>query len=335
MADQKITDVPAVTVAPSGSLIPIADITNGTRAIDIDDLEVQIQTGVVMENDYTPAHSLLVQQSGTGSPSSLSVPNDTILGRLSGGGSDIDALTTTEVRTLINVANGATANSPDATLLNRANHTGTQLAVTISDFSSAVAATAAVTANTAKVTNATHTGDVTGATALTLASVAITGKTSATIASGDSILFSDVSDSGNLKKTTAADLVLSNAPSISGTLDCNNQNIQEVKTATFNGEIDDGNSSTADTIDWGAGNNHRSTLTGNCTYTFTAPAGVGYLSLKLIQDGTGSRTATWPAAVKWPGNTAPTLTTTANRIDIVTFYYDGTSYFGAFLGDYT
>jgi hypothetical protein len=38
-------------------------------------------------------------------------------------------------------------------------------------FNAAVAATPAVTANTAKVTNATHTGDVTGATALTIATV--------------------------------------------------------------------------------------------------------------------------------------------------------------------
>jgi hypothetical protein len=56
----------------------------------------------------------------------------------------------------------------------RAVHTGTQLAATISDFDTAVAANAAVTANTAKVTNATHTGDVTGATALTIAADAVT-----------------------------------------------------------------------------------------------------------------------------------------------------------------
>lgn len=41
-------------------------------------------------------------------------------------------------------------------------------------FEAAVAATPAVTANTAKVTNATHTGDVTGATALTIAADAVT-----------------------------------------------------------------------------------------------------------------------------------------------------------------
>lgn len=49
--------------------------------------------------------------------------------------------TAAEVRTIINVANGATANSSDATLLARANHTGTQLASTISDFAATVRAT--------------------------------------------------------------------------------------------------------------------------------------------------------------------------------------------------
>jgi hypothetical protein len=69
------------------------------------------------------------------------------------------------------VAAGATVNATDAALRDRATHTGTQLAATISDFATAVAATPAVTANTAKVTNATHTGDASGATVLTLATV--------------------------------------------------------------------------------------------------------------------------------------------------------------------
>ncbi len=56
----------------------------------------------------------------------------------------------------------------------RGNHTGTQLASTISDFAATVTANASVTANTAKITNATHTGDVTGTTALTIAANAVT-----------------------------------------------------------------------------------------------------------------------------------------------------------------
>lgn len=46
---------------------------------------------------------------------------------------------TTALQTKLNgIATGATANSPDATLLARGNHTGTQVAATISDFSEAV-----------------------------------------------------------------------------------------------------------------------------------------------------------------------------------------------------
>lgn len=83
----------------------------------------------------------------------------TILGRATAGTGSPEALTATQVRTILNVASGAGIS---------------QLASTISDFATAVSATAAVTANTAKVTNATHTGDVTGATALTIANDAVT-----------------------------------------------------------------------------------------------------------------------------------------------------------------
>jgi hypothetical protein len=42
------------------------------------------------------------------------------------------------------------------------------------------------------------------------------------------------------------------------------------------------------------------------------------MTLVLTQDATGSRSATWPASVKWPGGVAPTLTTTPGKTDIVT-----------------
>ena len=56
------------------------------------------------------------------------------------------------------------------------------------------------------VTNATHTGEVTGATALTVDKTAITGKTAVTAEGTDYVLISDTSDSGNLKKALASDL---------------------------------------------------------------------------------------------------------------------------------
>jgi hypothetical protein len=97
--------------------------------------------------------------------------NNVLLGNDNGAGVDAQELTATEARTLLNVADGATANDTDANLKNRANHTGTQTASTISDFDAEVANNSAVVANTAKVSNATHTGDASGSTTLTLATV--------------------------------------------------------------------------------------------------------------------------------------------------------------------
>lgn len=57
--------------------------------------------GAVMVSAYTPAHSLLVQQTGTGSPSSLSVGVSTLLGRSAGGGSPIAALAAADARAIL------------------------------------------------------------------------------------------------------------------------------------------------------------------------------------------------------------------------------------------
>ena len=38
----------------------------------------------------------------------------------------------------------------------------------------------------------------------------------------------------------------------------------------------------------------------------------------LKQDATGSRTVTWGTNYKFPGGTAPTLTTTADQADVIT-----------------
>jgi hypothetical protein len=75
------------------------------------------------------------------------------------------------------------------------------------------------------------------------------------------------------------------------------------------------------------------TLTGNVTFTFPSvtPSGRSFMIL-LRQDGTGNRTATWPATVRWPGGTAPTITATANRTDKFVFTSDGTNWLGSNAG---
>jgi len=96
-------------------------------------------------------------------------------------------------------------------------------------------------------------------------------------------------------------------------------------------------SGSTDTIDLEDGNVHNVTLTANCTFTFSNPPASGTsgtFTLFLNQDGTGSRTATWPSEVKWAGGTAPTLTTTASRTDILVFTTidAGTIWYGAVSG---
>lgn len=48
-----------------------------------------------------------------------------------------------------------------------------------------------------------------------------------------------------------------------------------------------------------------------------------FISLLIIQDGTGSRTVTWNADYEFTGDTAPTLTTTADKGDLFVFRYNG------------
>ena len=87
------------------------------------------------------------------------------------------------------------------------------------------------------------------------------------------------------------------------------------------------NSSTAITLALTNGTMQIITLTGNATITMpTAAAGKSFI-LFLKQDGTGSRTVTW-STVKWPGGTAPTITSTASKQDIYSFFSDGTNWYG-------
>ena len=69
------------------------------------------------------------------------------------------------------------------------------------------------------------------------------------------------------------------------------------------------------------------TLAGNRTLG-SASSGVAgqFISLLVIQDGTGSRGITWNAAYEFKEDTAPTLTTTASKGDLFVFRYNGSKW---------
>jgi len=66
------------------------------------------------------------------------------------------------------------------------------------------------------------------------------------------------------------------------------------------------------------------TLGGNRTIGLASGGVAGaFISILVIQDGTGSRTVSWNAAYEFAADTAPTLTTTANLGDLFVFRYNG------------
>lgn len=99
---------------------------------------------------------------------------------------------------------------------------------------------------------------------------------------------------------------------------------------------DAGSSGAAKTIDWANGDVQKVTMTGNCTFTFSNPVSGHTYQLRCLQDGTGSRTGTFPATVRGSGGATITLTTTAGKTDYLTFFYDSTAvkYDFTFVGNF-
>jgi hypothetical protein len=86
------------------------------------------------------------------------------------------------------------------------------------------------------------------------------------------------------------------------------------------------------TLDCSAGNVFAVSLNANITtltFTNVPSSGTAFgLTLALTADGT-ARTITWGSAVKWPAGTAPTLTSTNNKVDVfvLTTWDGGTNWY--------
>lgn len=82
------------------------------------------------------------------------------------------------------------------------------------------------------------------------------------------------------------------------------------------------------TINWDTATGQVATVTLGGNRTFNAPTNLvdgGFYSIQIVQDGTGSRTASWNSVFKFTGATAPTLSTDPNAKDYITFRSDGTN----------
>jgi len=74
-------------------------------------------------------------------------------------------------------------------------------------------------------------------------------------------------------------------------------------------------------LDFGAGNNFDITLGGSSTLdTPTTPSGGQTGSITIRQDSVGSRLLSYSGGWQFTGGTAPTLTTTASGVDVLSYY---------------
>jgi hypothetical protein len=119
-------------------------------------------------------------------------------------------------------------------------------------------------------------------------------------------------------ETGSGSLVLAQQPTITAAT---------IAGATTESVFDIGNSGTAITLSLANGTFQRVTLTGNCT--FTMPSAVAGQSFILqVRTGAGGFTGAF-TGVRWSGGVAPIVTTTASRMDIVSFLSDGTNWYGS------
>ena len=153
--------------------------------------------------------------------------------------------------------------------------------------------------------------------------------------------FNMTNDTVNLVDS-AIDVVNDTSPQLGGNLDVNsnsfvstsNGNIQFTPNGTGKILFDNvaysptGTLTDGATINWDTSAIQVAQVTLGGNRTFAAPTNLidgAFYALVIIQDGTGSRTATFNSVFKFAAATAPTLTTTANARDILVFQSNGTN----------
>lgn len=187
-------------------------------------------------------------------------------------------------------------NIPVAQYLNRANHTGTIAHSDVSGLGNAATATIAVENPTLPSDNANK-----------LVALKADGKLPAF-------------DGSNLTNLPSGGVALNTANTFTKS--------QQVATVALT-------DAATITVDASLSNVFSVTLAGNRTLANPTNLVSGQTILFLIkQDATGSRTLAYGSAYKWSGGTTPTLTTTANKLDVISCVTDGTNLYCNWLGNF-
>ena len=151
---------------------------------------------------------------------------------------------------------------------------------------------------------------------------AITDQTAKTVlASADTILVHSSADTA-LRKTTAAQVFATPLPIGSSTANSGKFTSLEV-TGQYKGSV---TAVSLLDIDCSQGNYFTKTISGNSTFTFSNVPSGAYGMIVEIENTSG--TISWPAAVKWPNDTAPTLSTGKTHVFVFITDDSGTRWRG-------
>ena len=246
----------------------------------------------------------------------------------------IPALTTFTANT---TAKASQVNANFSAIRTQVNSYGcfTDVAATVSaaySFSTTITVTAGglvVTGNSTITGNLTVTGTVTAAGLSGVASVAASSVTAGTFGSGSYGFPANVAVAGTLAAGTTT---LTGSLSVSGAVSGGGGTFASVAATTGmllgNRQVNSGGGTLTATF---TGNHYKITLSSNATITLANPSTMGVYTAEVLQDATGGRTVTWTNVV-WGGGAAPTGSTTANRKDVYTFFYDGANFLGGAFG---
>jgi len=274
---------------------------HSTVNVDLGAVETKLGTGA-----STPAANKVLRATGAGTSAWGAIVN-----------ADVDAAAAIDYSKL--ALTGAVLDADLAGSIAAAKITNT--AVTLSDTQTLTNKTL-----TSPVIN-TPTGDV----------VTLTGtqtQTNKTLTTP--IVASFYQDAGKTKLMTTPDTASDTLCAIAATQTLTNKTLTSptLTKPTVNGSIGayttDSDAATV-TFNMAASNVHTVVLGGNRTLAVSNTSVGQPFILRLVQDGTGSRTVTWFSTLKWAGGTAPTLTTTASKTDVFGFLCTSANNYDAYI----
>jgi hypothetical protein len=172
----------------------------------------------------------------------------------------------------------------------------------------------------------TVTGDIT----VTGNDIKSSSATAITMSGADVTVAGDLTVTGNDIKSSSATAITMSGANVAM------QGNTEFKNYT-EGVVAIGTVGATHTFDLTNGTVQTATLTSGTAATFTMPTATAGKSFVFFvkQPASGSTTTATFTGVKFSGGTAPTITATLGRLDVISFFADGTNWYGSFIQNFT